>query len=95
VADFKGGKIQVLVATYDLLAEGFNHRPLNRLFLATPIRWEGLVVQSIGRVQRPYEGKTEALVYDYMDEGIAMFADQASSRLSRVYERMGMPIVER
>jgi superfamily II DNA or RNA helicase len=94
VTDFKEGKIQVLVATYDLLAEGFNYKPLNRLFLATPVKWKGLVVQSVGRVQRPYEGKTEAIVYDYVDENIAMFVNQADTRLSRVYHEMGMPVTE-
>lgn len=94
VSDFKDGRIQVLVATYDLLAEGFNYRPLNRLFLATPIKWKGLVVQSVGRVQRPCEGKDDAVVYDYIDDRIAMFANQAESRYSRVYREMGMPIIE-
>lgn len=95
VNDFKEGKIQVLVATYDLLAEGFNYRPLNRLFMATPIKWKGLVVQTVGRVQRPSEGKTDAIVYDYVDGNIAMFANQAEARLFRVYREMGMPVIQR
>jgi superfamily II DNA or RNA helicase len=94
VNDFKNGQIQVLVATYDLLAEGFNYRPLNRLFLASPVKWKGLVVQSVGRVQRPCEGKTEAIVYDYVDENLAMFVKQADSRLYHVYREMGMPVSE-
>jgi superfamily II DNA or RNA helicase len=94
VSDFKNGQIQVLIATYDLLAEGFNYRPLNRLFMATPIKWKGLVVQTVGRVQRPCEGKTDALVYDYIDENIAMFVNQADTRSFRVYEEMGMPMID-
>lgn len=92
VSDFKEGRIQVLVATYDLLAEGFDYRPLNRLFMATPIKWKGTVVQSIGRIQRPSEGKHEAIVYDYVDESVDMFARQAESRLFRVYGPMGMKV---
>lgn len=94
VSDFREGKIQGLIATYDLLSEGFDYRPLNRLFLATPIKWKGTVVQSIGRVQRPCEGKKEAIVYDYVDESIGMFVRQADSRLYRVYKAMGMPVEE-
>jgi len=94
VSDFKEGKIQVLIATYDLLAEGFNYRPLNLLFLATPIRWKGLVVQSVGRVQRTFEGKTGSTVFDYVDGDIAMFSIQADSRLSEVYRVMGMPVID-
>ncbi len=92
--DFKSGRLQVLVATYDLLMEGFNYKPLNRLFLASPIKWKGNVIQAVGRIQRPAEGKTSAIVYDYVDGEIRMFADQAESRYHRVYERMGMPVEE-
>jgi superfamily II DNA or RNA helicase len=92
ISEFKNGEIQVLVATYDLLMEGFNYRPLNRLFLASPIKWKGNVVQALGRIQRPEEGKTDAIAYDYVDERIGMFARQFESRLFRVYEKMGMKV---
>ncbi len=94
VSDFKQGNIQVLVATYDLLAEGFNYRPLNRLFMASPIKWKGKVIQALGRVQRTAEGKVDAVAYDYVDSLIGMFANQAECRRYRVYEKMGMPIEE-
>ncbi len=91
---FKSGRLQVLVTTYDLLAEGFNYRPLNRLFLATPIKWKGRVVQAVGRVQRTSEGKTNAIVYDYVDWDIGMFARQAEARFLSVYEEKGMLVEE-
>lgn len=91
-ADFKSGKIHVLVTTYDLLMEGFNYKPLNRLFFASPIKWEGSVVQALGRIQRPSEGKHDAIAYDYVDDRIQMFANQFESRLIRVYKEMGMPV---
>jgi superfamily II DNA or RNA helicase len=94
VSDFKNGDIQVLVATYDLLAEGFNYRPLNRLFMASPIKWKGRVIQSLGRIQRTEEGKVDAIAYDYVDSLVGMFANQAESRRYRVYEKMGMPVEE-
>ena len=92
VTDFKEGRIQVLVATYDLLAEGFDYKPLNRLFMATPIKWKGTVVQAIGRIQRPHARKRNAIVYDYVDESVAMFWKQAESRFYRVYEMMDMTV---
>ena len=94
VEDFKSGALQVLVATYSLLKEGFNHRPLNRLFMATPVKWRGSVVQALGRIQRTAEGKTDAVAWDYVDGGIGMFANQAESRLFRVYKKMGMTVKE-
>lgn len=92
VSDFKQGEIQVLVATYDLLAEGFDHPPLNCLFLASPVKWRGTVIQAIGRVQRPWEGKTGAMVWDYIDDDIPMFGRQADTRFFEVYEPMALPI---
>ncbi len=92
VEDFKAKRLQALVATYDLLKEGFNFRPLNRLFMATPIRWRGSVVQALGRIQRTADGKTDAIAYDYIDEQIGMFASQADSRFFIVYRKMGMTV---
>jgi superfamily II DNA or RNA helicase len=92
IADFKEGKLQGLSATYDLLMEGFNYPPLNRLFLASPIKWKGNVVQALGRIQRPAEGKGDAIAYDYVDERIGMFSRQADSRRFRVYDKMGMRV---
>jgi superfamily II DNA or RNA helicase len=92
VADFKAERLQALVATYDLLKEGFNFRPLNRLFLATPIKWRGSVVQAVGRIQRTAEDKEDAVAYEYVDERIGMFVNQAESRLFRVYRKMGMSV---
>ena len=92
ISEFKDGKIQVLIATYDLLMEGFNHRPLNRLFLASPIKWKGNVIQALGRVQRTAIGKDDAIVYDYVDEKVGMFERQFESRLFRVYKKMGMEV---
>ena len=93
MSEFENGEIQVLVTTYDLLMEGFNYRPLNRLFLASPIKWKGNVVQAVGRVQRTADGKTDAIVYDYVDGRIGMFSRQFDSRLFRVYEHMGMEVI--
>lgn len=90
--DFREGRLDGLVATWDLLAEGFNYRPLNRLFLASPVRYRGTVTQAIGRVQRPAEGKTEARVWDYADDLIVMFDRQVCSRIVEVYQAMEMPI---
>ena len=92
IEDFKGGRLQALVATYDLLKEGFNFPPLNRLFLASPIKWRGSVVQALGRIQRTAENKIDAIAYDYVDEQIGMFANQSESRFFRVYRKMGMTV---
>ena len=47
--------------------EGFDCRELSILFLATPIRFNGRLLQYLGRVLRLAPGKDKAKVYDYVD----------------------------
>ena len=56
------GKIKVLISTNQLLAEGFDCRNLATLFMTTPIKYSGRVLQVLGRILRPAPGK-KALVY--------------------------------
>jgi len=67
VADAGAGDLDVLVATCALVGEGFDCPRLDALFLATPISYEGRIVQYLGRVSRTAPGKTDAIVYDYVD----------------------------
>jgi superfamily II DNA or RNA helicase len=60
------GKVKVLVATGQLIGEGFDCREFSTLFLATPIRFNGRLLQYLGRVLRPTPGKERAKVYDYL-----------------------------
>jgi len=79
----KGG-INVLVATGQLIGEGFDCPGLSTLFLATPIRFSGRVLQYLGRILRPAKGKSQPKVYDYVDARVAPLAAAAKAR-QRVY----------
>ena len=59
--------ITVLVCTSHLLGEGFDYAPLNRLFIGLPFRNPTRCEQLVGRVQRTCEGKTDAIIFDYVD----------------------------
>lgn len=61
------GAVKVLIATGQLIGEGFDCRGLNTLFMATPISFHGRLIQYLGRVLRPAPGKIKAKVYDYVD----------------------------
>jgi superfamily II DNA or RNA helicase len=61
------GQVRVLIATGQLLGEGFDCKELSTLFLATPIKFNGRLLQYLGRVLRPAPGKEKAKVYDYLD----------------------------
>ena len=81
------GKIGVLIATGQLVGEGFDHKELSTLFLATPVRFSGRVLQYLGRVLRPAEGKKKARVFDYVDEKVDVLNKAAKSR-QRVYREL-------
>ena len=74
------GNVKVLVATGQLIGEGFDHQDLSSLFLVTPIKFSGRVTQYLGRVLRPAPGKSKARVYDYVDVNVDVLVNAARSR---------------
>jgi len=80
-----GGQIKVLIATGQLIGEGFDCKGLSTLFLATPIKFNGRVLQYVGRVLRPAPGKSRAKVYDYIDVHVGPLVAAAKSR-ARAYD---------
>lgn len=81
----------VLVATSQLVGEGFDLPRLDTLIMAMPVAWKGLVEQFAGRLNRDYEGKTEVLIYDYIDSHIPVFDNMYLKRL-RAYKQIGYKI---
>ncbi|PIE56242.1 MAG: helicase [Desulfobulbus propionicus] len=79
VARVRNGEVRVLVATLQLIGEGFDCPGLSTLLLATPIKFEGRLLQVVGRILRPDSGK-QARVYDYIDEHIPVLRRSAKSR---------------
>ncbi|MBV5346790.1 DEAD/DEAH box helicase [bacterium] len=61
------GEATVLICTSHLLGEGFDHAPLNRLFMCLPFRNIVRCEQLVGRVQRISPGKHDAIIIDYVD----------------------------
>jgi superfamily II DNA or RNA helicase len=78
------GRLQALVATGQLIGEGFDCSNLTTLFLATPVRFSGRVIQYLGRILRPAPGKTRARVFDYVDVAVEPLRKAALAR-QRVY----------
>lgn len=66
--DVANGKTQYLFASYSLAKEGLSVDILSNLVMATPVKDFAIVSQSIGRIQRPFEGKKIARVYDFVDD---------------------------
>jgi len=93
---YNKNEITVLVATFALLGEGFDVPFLDRAFIAMPFRAEAKTEQLIGRIQRAYPGKKDAIVYDYIDINIGVLENQFSNRKKasrrRAYNRLGVEI---
>ncbi len=85
VQRIRQGDARVLIATGQLIGEGFDCRDLTTLFLATPVRFSGRVIQYLGRILRPAPGKELARVFDYIDIHVEPLVKAANAR-KRVYK---------
>ena len=82
----------ILIATGQKIGEGFNFPRLDTLMLAAPIKFEGRLVQYVGRLNRIYDGKKDVIVYDYVDTHISFFDRQYKNRLS-TYRKLGYKVL--
>jgi superfamily II DNA or RNA helicase len=85
IGRLNAGDIRVLVATGQLIGEGFDCPRLSTLFLATPVRFSGRILQYLGRILRPSEGIARAKVYDYVDVHVPPLKAAARAR-QKVYD---------
>ncbi len=74
------GEVEVIVAT-TLADEGLDLPPLRTLIIAFGGRSRTRVLQRIGRLVRPYSGKTHATAIELKDEGVEYVADHLQMRL--------------
>ena len=63
----RSGQLPVLLATYSLAKEGLDIPVLDTLHLTTPNKNKSIVIQSVGRVERNFDGKVVPEVCDYVD----------------------------
>ncbi len=84
----------ILIATGQKIGEGFNFPRLDTLMLVAPIKFEGRLIQYVGRLNRLHEGKKDVVVYDYVDTHIGFFDRQYKSRL-RTYRKLGYQIISK
>jgi superfamily II DNA or RNA helicase len=78
----------ILIATGQLIGEGFDYPRLDTLIMADPVAWKGIVEQYAGRLNRDYEGKQNVMIYDYIDANIPVFDNMYAKRL-KAYKRIG------
>lgn len=88
LAAIPDGEERLLVATGRYIGEGFDDARLDTLFLALPVSWKGTLIQYTGRLHRQHSGKSEILIYDYLDSGVPMLVKMFEKRL-RGYRAIG------
>ena len=91
LAAARSGDGVVLLATGSFLGEGFDCPPLDTLFLAFPIAFNGRPVQYVGRVLRPIDGKSRVEVHDYVDARVPVLARMHTKRLA-AYASLGFDV---
>jgi superfamily II DNA or RNA helicase len=84
----KDSSPRILLATGRYIGEGFDHAPLDSLFLALPISWTGTLQQYAGRLHRHHKDKARVVVYDYVDTSVPILQRMFRRRL-RGYRAMG------
>lgn len=83
----------ILVSNYSVLSTGVNIRNLHNLILASPMKSYILITQSLGRLIRTHESKTEVNVFDICDN-IGFFIKQRKDRIRDCYKPQGYETTE-
>lgn len=81
----------LLMATASLIGEGFDLPELDTLILASPLSFEGRIVQYAGRLHRASDGKSDVQIIDFMDSFSAIFLKMYRNRL-KAYRKMGYSV---
>jgi superfamily II DNA or RNA helicase len=89
----RSGELQVLFSC-KLADEGLDVPRLDRLFLVAPIRSTSRLIQQIGRIKRPFPGKKDAIVFDFLDSCVSLATSQFYTR-SGVYKSQNISIKRR
>lgn len=87
------GKKVLILATSSLIGEGFDLPALDTLIFATPLSYEGRLIQYAGRIHREFKNKTSAKIIDFVDSYSAMFLKMYRSRI-KTYKKIGYIIHE-
>lgn len=83
----------ILVSNYSVLSTGVNIKNLHNLIFASPMKSYILITQSLGRLIRLHESKTEVQVHDICDS-IGFFVKQKLDRIRDCYKPQNYEICE-
>lgn len=75
----------ILISNYQLMSTGINIKNLHNLVFASPLKSYITITQSLGRLIRTHESKSEVNVYDIADD-FSIFRSQLRKRIKDCYE---------
>lgn len=86
-------KRRIILATSSLIGEGFDLPELDTLILATPLSFEGRMIQYAGRLHRQADGKASVKIFDFVDASNPVLLKMYRSR-KKAYHKMGYAMSE-
>lgn len=90
VEELNSGSISVMVSTSQLVSEGFDLPELSSVFLTTSVKYQGRIIQIVGRVLRVAEGKGTPRIFDFVDD-VPVLEASFKSRC-HAYRKLGVEI---
>ena len=91
IEQMRTGEKKYLFSSYNLSREGLDIPRLERLFLTTPQKDEAVIIQSLGRIARKFEGKAKPVCIDFVDSNIGMMVGMWKKRM-RIYRQKGVEV---
>ena len=92
LADLPQDAPHILLASAQLVGEGFDHAPLDTLILTQPISWAGTLQQYARRLDRDHANKSDILIYDYVEQDHPQLYRMWEKR-QRGYRAMGYQVI--
>lgn len=86
----RNGELDIMLSTYQLAKEGLNIQRLEQVIMAFPAVDANIITQTVGRVARTCEGKSEAICYDLVDH--PKYFDKKWGERRRLYVKNGNPV---
>lgn len=93
IEKMRTGELGILMASYKLCREGLDVPVLDRLFMASPVKFVSVVIQSIGRIARTAKGKCDPICYDFVDSNIG-YCVRAYKERKKSYKKVGANVKE-
>lgn len=92
IEHLKNGDIKFLFSTIQLIGEGFDLPSIEKVFLLTPVKFAGRVIQTVGRALRTKDGKGTPVIYDFNDKKVDVLQGAFWNRI-RTYKKIGATIM--